>query len=378
MHLGDRLIIWHLARELSARGYTFDLCALTQSSADTDDIPEYASFFDTIHLFPERQRTPLMYLQRLLGRHYPRQAKQAWQPELWRTVETLLTENDYDAIHLFGGVHVYELAYLLKDQPTVITPYESFSLYLDREWQQHQQITTLLNRTIARQFESWMFTPYDITTVLTEQDADVLASLDKQLTLEVIPNGIDLEYFETSDTVRDEATLLFVGNYAYPPNHDAALVLARDIFPQVQGALPQAKLLLVGNAPTDEMHALASDSLIVTGRVPRVQDYLAQATVFVCPLRVGAGIKNKVLEALAMEIPTVATPLSMEGIHAEDGKHVIVADIPSMPQAIVRLLKDASLRNRLSANSRALIEAQYSWEGVALNYATCYERVSKN
>ncbi|MEL7436683.1 MAG: glycosyltransferase, partial [Chloroflexota bacterium] len=199
LHLGDRLIIWHLARELSARGYTFDLCALTQSPADADDIPEYASFFDTIHLFPERQRTPLMYLQRLLGRHYPRQAKQAWQPELWHTVETLLSENDYDAIHLFGGVHVYELAYLLKDQPTVITPYESFSLYLDREWQQHQQITTLLNRTIARQFESWMFTPYDITTVLTEQDADVLASLDKQLTLEVIPNGIDLADFETSD-----------------------------------------------------------------------------------------------------------------------------------------------------------------------------------
>ncbi|MEO0596971.1 MAG: glycosyltransferase family 4 protein, partial [Chloroflexota bacterium] len=177
---------------------------------------------------------------------------------------------------------------------------------------------------------------------------------------------------------RDDATLLFVGNYAYPPNHDAALVLARDIFPQVQNAFPQAKLLLVGNAPTDEMHALASDNIIVTGRVPRVQDYLAQATVFVCPLRVGAGIKNKVLEALAMEIPTVATPLSMEGIHAQDGKHVIVADIPSMSQAIVRLLKDASLRNRLSANSRALIESEYSWKGVASQYAACYERVSKN
>ncbi|MEO1164056.1 MAG: glycosyltransferase, partial [Chloroflexota bacterium] len=83
-------------------------------------------------------------------------------------------------------------------------------------------------------------------------------------------------------------------------------------------------------------------------------------------------------EALAMEIPTVATPLSMEGIHAQDGKHVIVADIPSMPQAIVRLLKDASLRNRLSANSRALIESEYSWKGVASQYAACYERVSKN
>lgn len=378
LHLGDRLIIWHLARQLKAQGYTLDLCALTQSPQDEADIPHYESYFHQIRLFPERPRTALMYLQRLLGAHFPVDAPQAWQPDMWKTIAFLLTDNDYDVVHLFGGVHVYEFAHLLRDHPTIITPYESYSLYLDRAWQQNRNLMTLINRTLARQFERWMFSPYDVTTVLTEQDAHALHQLNPQLAIDVIPNGIDLDTFVAPTIPREKATLLFVGNYAYPPNHDAALLLAETIFPQVQVKIPDAQLWLVGNAPTDAMRALASDSIHITGRVPSVQDYLAKATVFVCPLRVGAGIKNKVLEALAMQIPTVATPLSMEGIAAQHGEHALIAPIEAMANTITSLLQDTSLQKHLSGQSRALIEKHYSWVGVARQYVALYERVSKN
>lgn len=235
-----------------------------------------------------------------------------------------------------------------------------------------------LSRQIARQFERWMFSPYDYTVVLTEEDKAELLSINPALNIEVIPNGIDLEDFQAEGRERDPATLLFVGNYDYPPNHDAAVLLARDIFPQIVEKMPETQLLLVGNAPSQEMRQYASEEIIITGRVPRVQDYLASATVFVCPLRVGAGIKNKVLEALASEIPTIASPLSMEGIHAIHGTHALIADIDNLAEATIALLKNSDLQKSLSRNARHLIEAQYSWQGVTTQYEAVYRKLRKS
>jgi len=375
LHFGDRLIIWHLARELSQRGYQLDLLALTQHESDAQEIDEYDSFFREVELFPEQERTQWMYLKRLIGAHYPADSNSAWQADMWQVIERKLATENYDLVHLFGGVHVYEFANLLKNIPTVITPYESYSLYLTRVLQQRNSMSIRFSRQITRQFESWMYSPYDYTIVLTEEDKAELLSINSELTIEVIPNGIDLADFQQEDRDRDLATLLFVGNYEYPPNHDAALLLARDIFPQIVAKIPEAQLLLVGNAPSDEMQHYASDNIIITGRVPRVQDYLASATVFICPLRVGAGIKNKVLEALAMGIPTIATPLSMEGIHAVDGKHALIADIDHIADKTVELLKNRDLQQALSRNARPLIEADYSWQGVANQYESIYTRL---
>ena len=375
LHFGDRLIIWHLARELSQRGYQLDLLALTQHDSDKQEIDTYASFFGEVQLFPERKRTQWMYLKRLIGAHYPADSISAWQSDMWQAIETRLAQENYDLVHLFGGVHVYEFANLLKDIPTVITPYESYSLYLKRAFQQEQSLSVWLSRQITRQFESWMFSPYDCTVVLTEEDKSELLSINPALSVDVIPNGIDLDDFQADERERDTATLLFVGNYEYPPNHDSALLLAREIFPQILEALPETKLLLVGNAPSEEIQGYASEHIIVTGRVPRVQDYLASATVFICPLRVGAGIKNKVLEALAMGIPTIATPLSMEGIHAVDGQHVLIAETDKIAQTTIALLKNRDLQKKLSDNARPLIEADYSWQGVANQYESIYRKL---
>lgn len=375
LHFGDRLIIWHLARELSQRGYHLDLLALTQHASDADEIEHYQQFFRDVQLFPEQARSPFMYLKRLFGAHYPHDASSAWQSDLWQAIDSKINTHDYDAVHLFGGVHVYEFAQLLNDISTVITPYESYSLYLKREFEQTRQFGLWINRQLTRQFEKWMYSPYDYTVVLSDEDKQELLGINPNLNLDVIPNGINLEDFQPQDQERDESTLLFVGNFEYPPNHDAGMLLAQEIFPMVQITIPNAKLQLVGNAPSAEMLALANEYIDVTGRVPSVQDYLARATIFVCPLRVGAGIKNKVLEALAMSIPVIATPLSMEGISAEDGQHVLLADVPDMAQKIIELLQNPPLQGTLSQNSRPLIEASYTWESVATQYEKLYETI---
>ena len=375
LHLGDRLILWHLARELSQRGHTLDLIAYTQFENDYSEIEHYQPFFRQIHLYDEPQRTPLDYLRRVLFPHrrFPQSAEGAWSQAMWHTIENAITQNPYDAIHVFGGVQVYEFAHLLRGHHTIITPYEAYSLYLKRAIVQHGGLWNRLNRSMARQFEKWMFTPYAKTVVLTEPDKAELLDINPTLPVEVIPNGIDLQYFQHQPRERDAATLLFVGNYEYEPNRDAALLLAQTIFPAIQQQIPRVRLQIVGNAPPPELQALAADTIEITGRVADVRPYLAQATVFVCPLRVGAGIKNKVLESLAMGLPTVATPLSVDGIAVQNGESVLVATLEDMADATVRLLRDKDLQDTLSRNGRTVIEAQYSWSSVAERYLNLYE-----
>lgn len=376
LHLGDRLIIWHLARELSQRGYEIDLIAFAQFASDHDEIHHYRQYFKQVTLIDETPRSPIQLLQRALlpFSRFPTNAKQAWSGAMWDAIEQHLRQYEYDLVHSFGGVQVYEFAHLLRDYPHLITPYESFSLYLQRAVQQTGIIITRLQHTMAQQYEHWMYTPYPRVVVLTEQDRAELLRLNPRYTVDVIPNGVDLDFFTVDATQeRDAYTLLFVGNYEYTPNLDAALFLANDIMPHITRAIPDAQLQLVGNAPPPELQAYQSDSINVTGRVPDVRPYLAQCGVFVCPLRIGAGIKNKVLESLAMAAPTVATPLSVDGIAVQNGESIIIADEIDFAQATIALLRDAPLRQKLAHNGRAIIEQQYSWSSVVDRYQRLYD-----
>jgi len=379
LHLGDRLIVYHLAEELEHLGWEIDLIALTNRPQDADEVGAYDHLFRRVTLFPEARRSPTSYLRRLLlpEARWPGTAAQSWQPEMWRSIEAHVRETDYDALHLFGGIHVYELGGALGKRRAIITPYESYTLYLTRALAAAlgaARLTTAAQRALAARYESFMFAPYAATVVVSEPDAHTLRDLHPALPVRVIPNGVDTVQFRPRPVARIPA-LLFVGNYEYAPNVDAALRLATEIFPAVQAEVPEARLWLVGNAPPPVLNVLASDCVRVTGRVPDVRPYLARAGAFVSPLRLGAGIKNKVLEALAMGCPVAATPLSVDGIAVRDGESALIAPTEGLAAACVRLLRDAALRTRLGAAGRAVVETQYSWAGVAGQYAALYREV---
>jgi len=384
LHLGDRLIVYHLARELSARGHQIDLVAFYDRDEDGADEAQaaYAHLFRHVMLVREPVRTPLTYVKRLLlpGTRFPGRAEASWSPEMWRRVEQQVAENHYAAALVFGGISVYEYARALGGLPAIITPYESFSLYLKRliaarSGAPMAQLQAWAQRWLARAYEGFMYMPYQRTVVVSAQDRDELLSINSRLRVEVVPNGIDLSYFQVRAEAREPATLLFTGNYEYAPNVDAALLLARAVLPEVRSQVPEAKLWLVGNAPTPEMQALASEHVVVTGRVDDVRPYLARATLFVCPLRFGAGIKNKVLEALAMGCPVLASPLSADGIDARDGQELALAAPDAFAARAVDLLGDPSSREVLAARGRALIERSYSWAGVAGAYEALFRKI---
>ncbi len=378
LHLGDRLIVWHLARELSRRGYTIDLLALYDRPDDPDQALAYRPFFRHLELIPEQPRRATAHLRRLLdpAARFPNSASGSFSPQLWRTIADYLRRHHYDLVHCFGSVSVYEFHPLFAALPNLITPYESHALYLQSAARQGQ-LSARLRAPLARRYERFMFTPYDRTVVISAADQSLLATLQPALKLEVIPNGIELERFQLRATQRDRHTLLFVGNYDYSPNQDAARLLIERILPQIRQQLPSARLQLVGVNPPDWLRALANENehIEITGAVPDVIPYLANAAVFICPLRVGAGVKNKVLEALAMGIAVVATPLSIEGIAVQNGESAIIAPVEEIPAKTIQLLQDDNLRQDLARAGRRLIENQYSWRQTASSYEKLYDAI---
>ncbi|MCC6802353.1 MAG: glycosyltransferase [Anaerolineae bacterium] len=426
LHLGDRLIVYHLARQLARRGHILDLIAFSDRFEDITDRVHYADLFRSITIIADPPRTAFDYAVRLLvpGARFPHRADQAWSPAMWDAIRQHLDASTYDLAHLFGGIQVYEYARAVEPLPAIITPYESYSLYLRRmventpsprltfgqltplphQWGEGlippsprlpnatagcarrgrgmrgnlERLKSRLQLRVARSFESWMFAPYRRVIVVSDRDRDELLALNPALPVEVIPNGVDLDYFQPTGAPREPHTLLFTGNYEYAPNVDAALRLARDIFPRVQAHIPDAKLWIVGSAPPPELTALASEAITVTGHVPDMRTYLETAVVFVCPLRLGAGIKNKVLEALALGCPVVATPLSADGIAVRDGHDILLAESDDQfAAAVVRLFGDAPLRGQLAANGGALIESRYSWAQVAERYEAIYGEIAR-
>ncbi len=191
----------------------------------------------------------------------------------------------------------------------------------------------------------------------------------------VIPNGVDLEYFspqfnqkpETSNyqpaTRNKQPVLLFTGAMDYFANVDGVVWFTKEILPLIKREIPEAKLFIVGSNPTREVLSLNDhNGVVVTGFVKDIRPFYEIADVSIIPLSLARGIQNKVLEAMAMKVPVVATSRAFEGINAAPHRDLLVEDEPgAFAQAVVRLLRDSSVRNELRNNARRVIEANYSW-----------------
>jgi sugar transferase (PEP-CTERM/EpsH1 system associated) len=180
--------------------------------------------------------------------------------------------------------------------------------------------------------------------------------------VQVLENGIDLESYRPEPHVPGAAPLIvFTGQMDYPPNIEAAAGFAGEAMPAIRVAHSGARFAIVGRKPDPSLSALG-EGIEVTGEVPDVRPWLTKADVVVAPLRIARGIQNKVLEAMAMGRPVVASPQAFEGIDAEPGRDLIVADVGEQAAAVSALLADPARAGAIGAAARARVEARYAWD----------------
>jgi glycosyltransferase involved in cell wall biosynthesis len=230
-----------------------------------------------------------------------------------------------------------------------------------------------VEQAVARAFERVMFRGHDRVIVLTDADRDALSVLSPSSRLAVIPNGVD---WNDAPWVPGSPSIVFVGNLSYAPNVAAARALVTDVLPRVRRRVGNARVVLVGARPSDSVRALAGRDVEIAADVPDVAPWLARAGVFVAPIAFGAGIKNKVLEAMAAGVPVVTTAPGCEGLAVTRGEHLLVEqDAAGLADAAVRVLGDPELAARLGAAARTFVRERHQWADMAARYIALFDDV---
>jgi glycosyltransferase involved in cell wall biosynthesis len=204
-------------------------------------------------------------------------------------------------------------------------------------------------------YEREILARFDRIVCFTQLDRRELLKLQPGARIEVIPPSSPSVPAPGANGAASGKTVLFLGNFVHPPNVDAAMRLAGSIFPRVRARHPDAVLQLVGDGPLESVRRFADQpGIVIPGRVPEVKPWLEAAAVVVAPLRMGGGIRIKVMDALAFGKAMVASPLAAEGLDIRDGREILLAEEDeAFADAVSSLLSDAVLRERLSVNARA-------------------------
>ena len=221
-------------------------------------------------------------------------------------------------------------------------------------------------------YERVMMNEADAVIAVSTADATKLRG--RHVEPEIIPNGVDTAALSFREPRTGGHTLLFVGTLDYRPNADAAHWLVERILPGIRRVRPDVRLRLVGRG-AERFHAEGVDAI---GYVDDVAAELERADVMVVPLRMGGGTRFKVLEAMAVGLPVVSTPVGLQGIDAEPERHALVAHAPAdFAGATLRILDDHALAQRLARDARKLIEERYAWGVVAPRYVALLSRLRR-
>lgn len=228
-----------------------------------------------------------------------------------------------------------------------------------------------------KQFEPNVLRRADAVVVYTERDARLLSARTPPGLLSCIPFGTDfVERFPRPNGKVDGAEVLFFGSFVHFPNVDAARRLKKTIFPLVQARHPRSSLYIVGENPPAELATAENGAVVVTGHVPDLAPYIARAAVVAVPLRLGSGMRVKVLEALAAGKPVVASSLAIEGLGVVDGEQLLTAETDDeFAERISRVLGDEGLRARLGADARAWAEQNLTWDATLDRFDELYAQL---
>lgn len=366
--------LFSLCRVLARHHRLFLLahCSSPERRQSFSEDPAAADVFQEITILEDAPVPSWWGKQRHRLRQAPHFVMRYRNPEYHRTaLETigkrLMASGPAGLIYVDG---LWMTQYVTVDHrvPVVVDLHDSHTLLyqrlLARERRPSRRLALYLEtRSIARWERSLGGFCNLIITNSTVDEAVIrrLAPASRTMT---ITNGVDTEYFAPAGPGVDRPTLVFTGVMDYGPNEDAVVYFCEEILPLVRRAVPDVEFWAVGPDPTPRVRELArAPGIHVTGRVDDVRPYVQSAAVFVCPLRAGAGMKNKILAAMAMRRPVVATSLSLEGIEARPDEHVLMADgADAFAAQVLRLLREPPLAQRLADQAYRLVTGRYSWK----------------
>jgi len=395
---------YNLIRSISERGHRVTVAALYANEREQQDGEKLREVCHAVHLYPIKLVQSLWNSVQALPTRKPLQFTYSWSPQVAAELEKLVlqaAENDpFDVIHvehLRGATYGLHLKNTLGEKcpPVIWDSVDCISLLFR---QSSVGSKSIAKRVISKfelprteNYEGWLATQFDHVVVTSSMDKKALAALMPHnspiSSISVLANGVDLDYFHPDESVNREAAMLVVsGKMSYHANVSMGVHLVQNIMPIIWARNPDAQVYIVGKDPPRELLALGQNPAVhVTGTVEDMRPYLHRATVALAPITYGAGIQNKVLEAMACGTPVVCSPQAVQALRIVPGRDVLVAKEPiAFAEAVLDLVRDPARQHAVGAAGRAYVESHHKWpeiaiqlEGVYLNAVSASERIIK-
>jgi sugar transferase (PEP-CTERM/EpsH1 system associated) len=359
---GDKLRAFHQLRILSQQ-HEILLCALHEDQLDKAWLEKVRPFCTEMVTLPLGRLGQMTELVKSTLGNRPFQVSYFHSPSAKRLVEEKIAAWRPDLIYcqlLRTAAYVDNV----RNIPKVMDFQDAFAKGMERRLETDPWYLRPLVRSEMKRlqlFEREVFQQFDAATIISEQDREQL-SFPERDKVTIVRNGVEMKRFTPSG--RDKTIdVLFAGNMGYPPNIEAGVFLAKEVMPLVRERIPNARLMLAGARPSFQVRQLADDLTEVTGWVDDIRDCYDQAKVFAAPMLIGTGLQNKLLEAMAMRLPCVTTPLANNALGARPGQEVLIASTSSeFAEWIVALLTRPELANDLAGQGHDFIQKHFSWE----------------
>ena len=398
----------HLIRALRAQGHDVTVATLWVDALERDALDELAR--DVNGLVAEHMpiARSLWNCLRTLPGSDPLQAHFSWSPRLAARLQQLVDTSRFDVVHvehLRGvryGLMLNRMLATRVGRPALVWDSVDCISHLFRRTSTESQmprarLAARLELGRTERFEGSATTAFDRVLVTSDADRHELLQLTRAATssprepcVDVVPNGVDLDYFSPTDGPREPMTLVVTGKMSYHANATAAVWFVRQVMPAVWAVHPSARVWIVGKDPGREVQKLGQSwggslrqehangravkgDVLVTGTVPDVRPFLRRAALAIAPIQYGVGIQNKVLEAMACGTPVVATAEAVAGLRARPGTEVAAASSPTeLAIRIIDLLNDPARRADLGRAGRRFIERDHDWRRICARLTDIY------
>ena len=358
---GDKLRAYYQLVDL-AKVFDIHLICTTEKEIQKNEYEKVLKLCKTVHVFKLKRIKLLLNLCWAIFDSKPFQVRYFYQKWIQKAINQIL--KDVQPIHIYCQL-IRSSEYVKNHHscPKTLDYMDALSKGMERRIDNVLGIKKWVFRSEYKRlakYERLIFDYFENHTIISKQDQNYIMHPQREKIV-LVPNGVDNHFFENFTTEK-KFELLFTGNMGYPPNIDAAMLIEKEIMPQLKAKKLALKCLISGANPHPSLKALSTENFKVNGWVEDIRESYASAKIFIAPMMIGTGLQNKLLEAMAMGLPCITSTLANNALLAKPEKEILIADdANTFVDQIERLLNDPVLFKEISEAGKSFVETNFQW-----------------
>ncbi len=373
---GGKRGIFNITKPLAERGHEITMIALSKrTDGDFSELKRYCSLEVLYH---DSDHSTLKMVRNLFS-SVPYTVSKYHDKHIVQEIFNVLTREDFDIVHI-DTLHCAYYGLLIKqkhDVPVILRLHDYATAMMERfasyERNIPRRVFSKLQVLKLTSYEGPVCSRFDRCLVVSEDDEAKLKKAAPDVKSVVIPPGVDTSYFTPGDEVPEPNSILWFGALSWHPNFDGLMWFLNEIFPRVLLRCPAARFVIAGSGSGGKENFQRYPQTTFIGFVEDIRKAISKYEIAVVPLRIGSGVRLKLIELFSMGKPAVSTTVGAEGTGAIHGEHLLLADSPDgFADSIIQLFEEAALRRKLSRNARDLVLRQFDCNAIAETIETEY------